>query len=63
MPLPIGTPGREPLSVGAREMDEEVQEEYVEHMAEVGARDEGFRHDYARAHPGFFRRLLRRRGR
>ena len=44
-------------------MDDELREEYVEHMAEVGARDEAFRHDFAAAHPGFLRGLFRRRPR
>jgi hypothetical protein len=61
MGTPIGPAGREPLSPAAREMDEEVREDELERAAEEGARDDELRHEYRQSHPGFFRRLFRKR--
>lgn len=53
-------PWHRPISKTAHDMEEEIEEEVLRIQAEEGARAEEFRRDYARAHPGFFRRLLRR---
>jgi hypothetical protein len=63
MSLPIGPPGREPLSSGARELDEELQEDMLERVAEEGARREEQRKEAVRARGGGFLRWLFRRPR
>jgi hypothetical protein len=54
-------PWHRPISKTAHDMEDEIEEEVLRIQAEQGSRDEEFRREYRRNHPGFFPRLFRRR--
>ena len=54
-------PWHRPISKTAHDMEDEIQEEVLRIKAEEGARAEAFAREYSRTHPGFLRRLFRRR--
>jgi hypothetical protein len=54
-------PWHRPISKTAHDMEEEIEEEVLRIQAAEGAREEEFRRQYRRNHPGLLRRLFGRR--